>query len=122
VPVTPLPLFCGGGGVGFPFSRCFHAFCWLVGGVAGWNTKRFVAGDVCAGPSRVFGVVGVVGSACCWVLRRHLRRVGWVFSGGRSRPGPSNASASVRACARECVWVWGVGVVVVVVGGGVVVC
>jgi len=51
-------------------------------------------------------------SAHCWVLRRHL--AGWwvVFSGGRSRPGPSNAS-------RGCPLLGWVGVVVVVVGFGV---
>ena len=79
---------------GFP-SCYFHTLCWL-GGVAGWNMTPEV----------------VRGSAHCWVLRRHL--AGWwvVFSGGRSRPGPSNAS-------RGCPLLGWVGVVVVVVGFGV---
>ena len=68
----------------------------MSGGVAGWNmTPEVVNGfGTLLGPEKT--------SAGWWV----------VFSGGRSRPGPSNAS-------RGCPLLGWVGVVVVVVGFGV---
>ena len=70
--------------------------CACCGGVAGWNiTPEIVNGfGTLLGPEKT--------SAGWWV----------VFSGGRSRPGPSNAS-------RGCPLLGWVGVVVVVVGFGV---
>ena len=54
------------------------------------------------------GTYGQRCSACCWVLRRHP--VGVVFFGGRSRPGPSNASPYFSVVVGGCGGGCGVGV------------
>jgi len=69
---------------------------YVLGGVAGWNITPEVI-------ERVRHAVGSWEDICRLVV---------VFSGGRSRPGPSNASPG-------CPLLGWVGVVVVVVGFGV---